>query len=274
MRKRTGNLILGPGTILAMGLVALAASQALHAQQMPAAAAAKTKAAPAAPHDITGVWMGIAGSTISNVGALTPWGQEQFNANKPFNGAAKNIVPVGQSNDPFVQCDPMGFPRAVFFETRGIEFDPLPNKMLELFQYQKIWREIWMDGRALPKNAGGSELNAPDPRWYGYSIGHWDGDYTFVTETVGMDDRTWLDALGHPHSVELKVGERYRRVDHDNLEVTVTIDDPKAYVKPFTTKPWILTWNPKKELEEQMCVPSEAKAYFDVIGGPAGNTKK
>ena len=106
-------------------------------------------------------------------------------------------------------------------------------------------------GERFPRMRAAATCNAPDPRWYGYSIGHWDGDYTFVTNTVGMDERTWLDALGHPHSVDLKVEERYRRVDHDNLEVTVTIDDPKAYVKPFTTKPWILAWNPKKELEEQ-----------------------
>jgi hypothetical protein len=242
--------------------------------QMPAQSAAKSAAAAPAPkHDITGAWEGSAGSTIHNVGAMTPLGQKLFNANKPFNGAAKNIVPVEQSNDPFVKCDPMGFPRNVFFETRGIEFDPLPNKMLELFQYQKIWREIWTDGRQLPKNAGGSDVNAPDPRWYGYSIGHWDGDYTFVTETVGMDDRSWLDALGHPHSVEMTVAERYRRVDHDNLELASTITDPKIYVKPIETTQ-VFKWNPKKELDEQMCVPSEAQAYFDAIAGPAGKPKK
>jgi hypothetical protein len=270
MRRRFGSLMLG------LGMVMTAAAPALAQNAQPASAqkAAKTPAAPAARHDITGTWMGIPNSMISNVSAMTAWGQEQFDANKPFNAGAKNMVPVEQSNDPFVKCDPMGFPRAIFFETRGIEFDALPNKMLELFQYQKIWREIWTDGRALPTNAGGSDLNAPDPRWYGYSIGHWDGDTTFVTETVGMDERTWLDALGHPHSVDLKVGERYRRVDHDNLEVTVTIDDPKAYVKPFTTKPWILKWNPKGELDEQMCVPSEAQAYFDTIAGPASKSGK
>jgi hypothetical protein len=270
--------MLGTGIFLAttitFALMLTLATLAAQAAQMPAQKAAKTPAAPAARHDITGAWEGSAGSTISNVGAMTAWGQQQFAANKPFNGASKRMVPVGQSNDPFVKCDPMGFPRSVFFETRGIEFDPLPNKMLELFQYQKIWREIWMDGRALPKNAGGSDLNAPDPRWYGYSIGHWDNDTTFVTETVGMDERTWLDALGDPHSVGMKVEERYRRVDHDNLELVTTIDDPKAYVKPFTTKPWIMKWNPKKELEEQMCVPSEAQAYLDAIAGPAGRTGK
>ncbi len=265
MRNRFGSLILGTAIALTMALAA-----PLVRAQAPTPKAAKKPAAPATPHDINGAWEGTAGSTISNVGAMTAWGKQQYDANKPFNAPPNRIVPVGLSNDPFVKCDPMGFPRNVFFETRGIEFDPLPSKMLELFQYQKIWREIWMDGRTLPKGAGGSDLNAPDPRWYGYSIGHWDGDTTFVIETVGLDERTWLDAVGDPHSVDLKVEERYRRVDHDNLEQIVTITDPKAYVKPFTTKPYILPLNPKGEVDEQMCVPSEAQAYFDAIGGPAG----
>lgn len=271
MRNRVGSSILGLGTLLAI----LAFAPGLRAQQMPAQAAGKSKTAnlPVGKHDITGAWIGSPGSTIATRGELTAWGKERFNANKPFNGAAKNIVPVEQSNDPFVKCDPMGFPRSVFFETRGIEFDPLPHKMLELFQYQKIWREIWMDGRQLPKNAGGSEVDAPDPRWYGYSIGHWADDTTFVTETVGMDERTWLDALGDPHSVQLKVEERYRRADHDDLELTVRIDDPIAYVKPFETKQ-VFKWNPMGEVDEQMCVPSEAQAYYDAIAGPAGKPKK
>lgn len=271
MQNRIGIVLLGLG----MTLAALTFTHAQNTQQMPAQSAAKSKTAnlPVGTHDITGAWIGSPGSTIKTRGELTAWGKEQFASNKPFNGAAKNIVPVEESNDPFVKCDPMGFPRNVFFETRGIEFDPLPNKMLELFQYQKIWREIWMDGRQLPKNAGGSGLNDPDPRWYGYSIGHWEDDNTFVAETVGLDERTWLDALGDPHSVQMKVEERYRRVDHDDLELVVRIDDPKAYVKPFETQQ-VFKWNPKRELDEQMCVPSESQAYFDAIAGPAGKPGK
>jgi len=269
MRNRKGNWILGFGLVLAASF-----APALNAQQVPAQSAAKSKTAnlPVGKHDITGAWEGTAGNTLKTRGELTDWGKQRYAANKPFNGAAKNIVPVEQSNDPFVKCDPMGFPRSVFFETRGIEFDPLPKKMLELFQYQKIWREIWMDGRQLPKNVGGSDVNAPDPRWYGYSIGHWADDTTFVADTVGMDERTWLDALGDPHSVQLKTEERYRRADHDDLELIVHIDDPVAYVKPFDTKQ-VFKWNPKGEVDEQMCVPSEAQAYFDIIAGPAGKKK-
>src|SRR5579871_915572 len=163
MHNRVGRVVLYLGITLTISLF----TPALRAQQMPAQPAAKSKTAnlPVGKHDITGAWMGTAGNTLTTRGEMTDWAKQRFAANKPFNGAAKNIVPVEQSNDPFVKCDPMGFPRAVFFESRGIEFDPLPKKMLELFQYQKIWREIWMDGRQLPKNAGGNDVNAPDPRW-------------------------------------------------------------------------------------------------------------
>jgi hypothetical protein len=270
MQNRVGSLILGLGMALAFSPFALAQN----APQMPTPSTANSKTAnqPVGKHSIDGAWMGTAGNTLKTRGQLTDWGKQRYAANKPFNGAAKNIVPVEQSNDPFVKCDPMGFPRSVFFETRGIELDALPKKMLELFQYQKIWREIWMDGRQLPKNAGGTEVNAPDPRWYGYSVGHWADDTTFVADTVGMDERTWMDALGDPHSVQLKTEERYRRVDHDDLELTMRIDDPIAYVKPFETTQ-VFRWNPKGEVDEQMCVPSEAQAYFDIIAGPAGNKK-
>ena len=73
----------------------------------------------------------------------------------------------------------------------------------------------------------------PEPRWYGYSVGKWVDDYTFVVQTVGMSDKTWLDNAGRPHSSELKVEERFHRVDQDHLELTVTIDDPKMYTKPW-----------------------------------------
>ena len=109
--------------------------------------------------------------------------------------------------------------------------------------------------RALPKD--------PDPRWYGYSTGKWTDDYTFVVNTVGMDDRTWLDNAGRPHSEELVVTEEFHRVDHDNLQLSMTLDDPKVY-----TKPWVaLNKLPFKllpatfETPEMMCSPSELEAY-------------
>src|SRR3989475_11151693 len=94
--------------------------------------------------------------------------------------------------------------------------------------WEKRWRLMWTDGRKLPAD--------PDPRWYGYSVGRWEDDYTFVIQTVGMDDRTWLDNAGNPHSADLTVEERYHRVNRDTMELTVTHHDPKADTKPWMAR--------------------------------------
>jgi hypothetical protein len=86
-----------------------------------------------------------------------------------------------------------------------------------------------------------------------------------------MDERTWLDKAGHPHSVDMLVQERYTRVDHDTLQMSVTIDDPKIYASPFEELTNVtFKWIPDQELEEQLCVPSEGIAYMNIIGHPGG----
>ena len=85
-------------------------------------------------------------------------------------------------------------------------------------------------------------------------------------QTSGTDERTWLDKGGRPHSEDLRIEERFHRVNRDLLELTVTIDDPKAYTKPFVAmNKQPLYWNPKQEFEEQLCVPSEAAEYLSVV---------
>jgi hypothetical protein len=111
------------------------------------------------------------------------------------------------------------------FELRTIDLVQTANKVIFLNGWYGNWRIIWTDGRALPKD--------PDPRWNGYSVGKWVDDYTFVVETIGLNPRTWLDHAGRPHSADLRVEERFHRVDHDNMELTVTIDDPKMYTQPW-----------------------------------------
>ncbi len=145
------------------------------------------------------------------------------------------------------------------------------DRIVQIFQYQKAWREIFTDGRALPTNVG--QKGGPDPRYYGFSVGHWDGDYAFVVDTVGMDDRVWLDHNGHPHSADLKVQERYERKDHDTLVLTVMIDDPKIYTKPYLATTTTYKWIPDQTFEEQLCVPSEAIQYMNIVGYPAGTAE-
>jgi hypothetical protein len=154
----------------------------------------------------------------------TPFGLAALKANKP-SGPGVRQVPAALSNDPLDQCDPIGFPRIEFFELRTIDLVQTADKVIFLNEWYGNWRIIWTDGRELPKD--------PEPRWNGYSVGKWVDDDTFVVETVGLNPRTWLDHAGRPHSADLRVEERFHRVDHDNMELTVTIDDPKMYAQPW-----------------------------------------
>jgi len=197
---------------------------------------------------------------------MTAWWEEQFRTHKSHSRYSE-----AESNDPMKYCDPLGFPRDMIYQTRGIAFSPMPGRMIQLSQFNRVWRDIWTDGRKLPENVGGRSADAPDPRWYGYSAGRWDGDYTFVVDTVGSDPRSWLDTAGHPHSIDMHVQERYTRVDHNSLEASITVDDPKAYTKPFVIATSHLKWIPNQEVPEEICVPSLMQEYLNVIGDPAGD---
>ena len=222
---------------------------------------------PAPKRDFTGSWAGPLVAQKGDDPSLTPEGQKLFSINKP---EAK--FHVAGTNDAFVRtCDPLGFPRNIIFEIRGLSFAAMPDRVVILNQYQQAWREVWTDGRELPKNVGGTTKDAPDPRYYGYSVGHWEGDNTFVVDTTGLDDKTWLNGAGYPHSIEAHVQERYTRPDHNDLQVSVTVDDPKLYMKPFVLATASFRWLPSQQLEEQLCVPSEMLQYLQLIGEPGGS---
>jgi len=185
----------------------------------------------AAPRrDINGIWDagngGIAGPGHQSA-PLTPFGLELLKNIHPGNGP--RMAPVNENNDPLSTVgDPAGFPRLVLYELRPFQMVQTPQSVLVLYMFEKRWRTIWTDGRALPKD--------PDPRWYGYSVGRWQDDATLVVDTIGMDERTWLDNAGNPHSDQLRVEERWHRISQKRLELTVTLDDPKAYTRPWTVR--------------------------------------
>jgi hypothetical protein len=230
---------------------------------------AGTPTASALHPDLSGVWIGPE-TTLETPAPMTAKGQAFFDAAKPLYGP--RAVPVGDSNDPVNTCDPQGFPRILFLRVplSGMEFVQTPDRVFQFFQYQRVYREIWTDGRSLPSDVGGESPQSPDPRWYGYSSGHWSNDGVFVVETVGATE-TWGDEEGHPHGVGAHIEERYRVVDHDTLELVVNIDDPEMYQKPFVASKQILKRG--KQLSEQLCVPSAALQYLEVIAKPAAAGK-
>jgi hypothetical protein len=263
MRNPVASSIIGLSAMLAFSSVAMAqegrgAQNTLYNKlnQDP------STGGPAPRRDLNGAWAGPLMAKKEVIPAMTPFGERRFSLNKP-----ESKFGTAGSNDPWKTCDPYGFPRSVTEELRGIAFSQMPNKMVVLHQYQRVWRDVWTDGRELPKNIDAK--GGPASRWYGYSVGHWDGDYTFVIDTVGSDDRSWLDNRGYPHSADMHVEERYTRLDHNHMEMTVTVDDPKIYTKPFVLAKANFRWIPNQETEEQLCVPSEALAYLDIIAVPA-----
>jgi len=245
-------------------MLALAAPSLLPAQTAPAGEA--KKAPPAPPRDLTGIWdPGNAGLQVMGPGKMrarfTPYGEELFKANKPGRGFTE--VPVADANDPNDSCDPSGFPRNEMYELRPVQIVQTKSQILMLYQFNKIWRVIWTDGRPLPKDH--------EPTWYGYSVGHWENDDTFVVDTAGFTETTWLDNAGDPHSSDMRVQERFHRLDRDTLELSITIDDPKVYQKPWTgTDKLILKLQPANtELLEMICVPTEMELYKKIIANPA-----
>ncbi|HTC64550.1 MAG TPA: hypothetical protein VK709_17040 [Candidatus Saccharimonadales bacterium] len=247
------------------------------------------KSAPAPRRDISGIWdaaeqdggrqpsgalehpaltaprgQGVEGGRPDETGIMrplhyTPMGLEALKANKP-SGPSVRQVPAALANDPVDQCDPIGFPRMELFELRTIELVQTANQVVYLNQFYGNWRVIWTDGRELPKD--------PDLRWNGYSVGKWEDDYTFVIETVGMNPRSWLDHAGRPHSEDLRVEERFHRVDHDNMELTVTVYDPKMYSEPWQgLKNFPLHLQPPDfDISELICSPVDMAEYNKQVG--------
>jgi len=232
------------------------------------------KAAPAPRHDISGIWdPGNGGIQPLGPQAMpedgkpehrvpyTPLGLEALDAHKPSNGI-RSVLPA-ETNDPVVYCDPQGMPREDLYELRTTQILQTPLNVVVLYQFGKIWRVVWTDGRDLPKD--------PEPRWFGYSIGKWADDNTFVVLTSGTDERTWVDRAGRPHSGDLRIEERFHRADHDTLELSVTIDDPKMYTKPWVAldKLRFKLRPPNFDVREMICSPSEFAEYNKIIGKPA-----
>jgi hypothetical protein len=165
-------------------------------------------------------------ATFFDIGANIPGGL-------PFRPWAKELreqrMADNQKDNPDANCLPMGYMQ-LHGHPQPRKIVQTPKLIIMMYEGNSGLRQIFMDGRKLPEVT--EDLQ---PWWYGYSVGHWEGD-TLVVESVGFRDDGWLDVYGSPLTSEGKLIERFRRPDFGHMEIDITIDDPKAYTKPFTVR--------------------------------------
>ena len=192
--------------------------------------------------DLSGVFVTRGGYTVNIAKDLKP-GEVAF---QPWAETLyKHRLDTEGKEDPQAYCVLSGVPRE--------DVVPYPFKILNskgeiiiLYEALHSYRQIFMDGRGLPKD--------PNPQWMGYSIGHWEGD-TLVVQSSGFVDNNWLDNSGHMGTEFLRLTERFRRPDYGHIDLQVTIDDPKAYKKPWTVNLQLLASD--TELIEYVCDENE-----------------
>jgi hypothetical protein len=220
-----------------------------------ASPAAKPATAGTVP-DLSGVWRRsrrapdnkrkytlyeIALSLTNEEPPMTPWALEKYKAAKPNVGL--HPYTLAQTNDPVAQCFPPGVPKIYLVRGAPLEILQPPGRVMMYFEYDHFVREIFTDGR--------QHTEDPNPTYMGESIGKWEGN-TLVVDTIGFNEKTWLDYAGHPHSDQLHVVERIRRVNHDTLFDDITIEDPKAYTKPWASH-MVFDLKPDWKIEETIC---------------------
>jgi hypothetical protein len=198
---------------------------------------------------LAGLWRpqpGLVGDIARNLKPgevpFQPWAEDLY----------KHRRSTSSKDDPTANCIVGGVPRS---DLVGYPFKILQNPGTVTILYEAVhsYRQIFTDGRAFPKD--------PNPAWFGYSVGEWDGD-AFVVRTQGFNDNVWLDNAGKPGTGQLKVTERFVRKDFGHMDIQITIDDPKTYTKAWTvTQP--LVFQPDTELLEYIC--NENNRYFDLV---------
>jgi hypothetical protein len=199
--------------------------------------------------ELAGLWRPSPGLTGDIARNLKP-------GEVPFQPWAETLYKQRRANnskdDPTANCIVGGVPRS---DLVGYPFKILqvPGMVVILYEAVHAYRQIFTDGRAMPKD--------PNPTWFGYSVGRWEGD-TFVVQTAGFNDKGWLDNAGKPATEQLHVTERFIRKDFGNMDIQITVDDPKAYTKPWTvTQP--LAFQADTELLEYIC--NENNKYFELV---------
>jgi hypothetical protein len=219
----------------------------------------------------------------------TAEGEKKFQLNKPGRGyelgskeakehpevdiGMRRAVVPALGNDPEARCDPLGLARLVTFSGGGaaMEMVQVKDRIVQRFEWTWDNREIWMDGRKLPK------VDDYLPRYNGYSVGKWEGDTLVVTST-GFDDRQWIDQYGYPISDKMVLEERYQRLSPNRLQVKMTITDPVMYTKPWEASPKVWALIPKEAMSiggwsgllEDRCIPTDESLFNQFRDKAAG----
>jgi hypothetical protein len=207
--------------------------------------------------DLSGLWISttpdisvvlLPGEEIS----LTPYGAERYRK-------------VDMANSPAYRCLPYG-PTRGLQSTNPFQIIQTPD-LVAIITEHIDYRVIYTDGRGHPEDI----LDYPE--WMGHSIGRWEGD-TLVVETIGMREETWLDTAGFEHSAKLRMTERFRRTGPDTIRLTVTIDDPVFYTKPFTYGRDVKRMPKDTRLMPARCADNEQSFAYAVKGVQGPEHKK
>jgi hypothetical protein len=186
---------------------------------------------------------------------LTPWAEERYRIVRkgitdPMQQAREDIDPI---LEPY--CMTAGFPR-IYLRPGAMEIVQSTKALYMLFDDNSQARRIYMDGRGHPENT--------PPTFLGHSIGRWEGNTIFI-ETVGFNDLTWLDGMGHPHSTELRVEERLRMTGPGAMKVEFLFDDPKAFTRPWSGEKLFETRSSWELMDYTICEPTTGEAWWDAI---------
>lgn len=255
MRNRVNRFILA-------GVAALALPSTLPAQmaRLPGPEKSAGASAPDPEHDLSGVWNMHAAPAqrrflnftfTQDPPEMTPWATEKYMTAKPSNGPRSH--PLKETDDPILKlCLPPGTPR-IYLQPVPLQIVQASKEIIIIYEHDHTVRQIFMDGRTHPADL--------TPTYMGHSIGKWEGD-TLVVDTTGFNDKTWLDRDGRQHSDQLHVIERFNRVDRDNMTIDITMDDPKALVKPWKVQ-LNFQLKPDWDIMEEACTDNASFEGFE-----------
>jgi hypothetical protein len=247
----------------------LAALVALSPAALAQTAAGAPKTQPGAHVDLSGDWgYGIGVNYVPQGGnaqvgppddkvPYQPWAREKFLSERPMTGPRATF---DNTTDPHMKyCDPLGTPRIWTWPSK-FKFFQTPEAVYVIYEYDLSWRVVWLN-RDHPQD--------PDPAWWGDSVGRYEGSDTLIVDTIGFNGQTWLDMAGRPETDKAHLVERFRRVDAETLEITLTIDDPGAYTATWTYGPR----NVKKQTNgfakaQWICALRENQYFDDAVEKP------